>query len=76
MIKVHRKTTEKIRSALALDPMDALWFGSGMDGRGWYLRRFGASERYLGESYEALRPWLEELEERRAEFERNKREAE
>ena len=64
--------TEKIRRALALDPMDALWYRRRY-GRGWYLRRFGASERYLGESYDALRPWLEELEERRAEFERNKR---
>ena len=64
---------EKIRRALALDPMDDLWFGSGMDGRGWYLRRFGRSERYLGTSYADLQPWLQESIERRAEFERSKR---
>ena len=64
---------EKIRRALRLDPMDDLRYGSGVDGRGWYLRRFGASSRYLGASYSALEAWLEDTQERRAEFERDKR---
>lgn len=64
---------EKIRRALRLDPMDDLRYGSGVDGRGWYLRRFGASSRYLGASYSALEAWLENNQERRAEFERDKR---
>lgn len=61
---------ETIRAALRLDPMDHLRFGTGISGQGWYLRRFGQSERYLGASYAALRDWLEHLEQQRAQDER------
>lgn len=63
---------EKIRETLRLDPMDHLRFGTGLNGRGWYLQRFGQDERYLGTSYDALQDWFEHLQQQREQYERER----